>query len=1100
MRCPSCMAENAAIRRFCAQCGVALPSACPACGFENEPTARFCGGCGKPVGEVAVPASVTVPAPHRNDGAERRQLTVMFCDLVSSTALASRLDPEDLRDVIAAYHRTVAETIGQFDGYVAKYMGDGVLVYFGYPQAEEDSAERAIRAGLALIDSISQLDLANSKLQLRVGIATGLVVVGDLVGIGEAQERSVVGETPNLAARLQAFAQPNAVLIAESTRRLVGALFEYRSLGVVDVKGLSGPVTVWQVLRPGVIPSRFEALHAASLTPLVGREDEIELLLRRWARARQGEGQIVLLSGEAGIGKSRITAALHERLHDEPLTRLRCFCSPHHRDSPLHPFIARLERAAQFAREDSPEVKLDKLEALLAQSEDNPTEAAALFADLLAVPDTGRYPALPADPQRRRELTFMALVRQLKGLARKKPVLMIFEDVHWIDSTSLEVLEMFVERIPCLPVLILLTFRPEIELPWAGQPHVTTMTLSRLGQRETERLAERVAADKALPIEILDQIVKRADGIPLFIEELTKTLLEGSLLREQDGRYLLDGPLPPLAIPSSLHASLLARLDRLAPVKEVAQIGATIGREFSYEVLAAVARRPSDQVSDALARLADAGLVFRRGIPPRASFIFKHALVQDAAYSTLLRSQRQELHARIGKVLEKQFPEIVAAQPEILAHHYTQAGLVSLAIEYWRKAGERAYRRSAIVEATKHLTQGIELIPLLPAGPERNRRELGLSLALGRATWAVKGHGADTLRVYSRARDLVDESTTVEERLAVLNGLWNVEVHRARLGPTRELAGEALKLAARHQDLQIGGSANSRMGITLCLMGAFGEARSHLQRALDCYAASQENLALTAASRSGNALLLLGLTLWALGYPEQAVAAPAKALTDARDSGHAVAIGIALFWNAFLEAAFGASPPFGLSHADEAAAHCSERLKMYEPWARFNQGILFSSRGDPNSGIKIMTATMETAKEFDAQLLRPLHLGHLAVAHASIGEPNTGLCLLDEALSTVANTQERMFEAELFRMQGELLIDLGKTSEAEASLEQALAVARGQRAHMWELRAAKALARLWREHCKRDAARDLLAPIYGCFTEGFGTPDLKEARALLDEL
>jgi class 3 adenylate cyclase/tetratricopeptide (TPR) repeat protein len=1092
------MAENAAIRRFCAQCGAALPQPCATCDFENEPTAKFCGGCGRPIAEVAVSTLVSAPAFSRGDGAERRQLTVMFCDLVSSTALASRLDPEDLREVIGVYHQSVAETIARFEGFVAKYMGDGVLVYFGYPQAQEDSAERAVRAGLALVDSIGRLNLAHGKLELRVGIATGLVVVGDLVGVGESQERTVVGETPNLAARLQGLAEPNTVLIAESTRRLVGALFEYRGLGAVDVKGLAEAVPLWQVLRPGIIRSRFEALRAASLTPLVGREDEIELLMRRWARAKQAEGQIVLLSGEAGIGKSRITEALYERVRDEVHTRLRCFCSPHHRDSPLHPFISRLERAAQLAREDPPEVKLDKLEALLSQSEENPTDAAALFADLLGVPNRGRYPMLAVDPQRRRELTFMAFVRQLEGLARKKPVLMIFEDAHWIDSTSLELLEMIVERVPRLPVLFLFTFRPELEFPWTGQPQVTSLTLSRLGQRETERLAERVAGGKSLPVEILDQIVERADGIPLFIEELTKTLLEGSLLREQDGRFVLDGPLPPLAIPSSLHASLLARLDRLAPVKEVAQIGATLGREFSYEVLAAVARRPTDQLGDALDRLANAGLVFRRGVPPRASFIFKHALVQDAAYSTLLRGQRQELHARIGKVLEEQFPEMAAAQPEIMAHHYAQAGLASSAVEYWRRAGERAYRRSALVEATKHLMQGLELIRLLPAGTERDRKEFGLSLALGRVTWATKGHGEETLRVYCRARDLLDESATVDEQMAVLNGLWNVEVHRAKLDTTRELAQEALRLAARHRDSQTVGSANSRMGMTLCLMGRFVDARDHLRQALDCYATGQKNISSTV--RSGNALLLLGMTLWALGYPEQAVAAPAKALADARGSGHAVAIGIALFWTAFLEAAFGAGVPSGAGHADEAAAHCAERLRMYEPWARFNQGILMSRRGSLRDGIEIMEAAMATAKEFDAKLLRPLHLGHLAATHASLGDPRIGLSLLDEALKTAANTEERMFEAELFRLRGEVLMSLGDTPEAEMALENALSVARGQQAHMWELRASTTLARLRCDQGRRDEAGALLAPIYGTFTEGLNTADLQEAKALLDSL
>ena len=1098
MRCPSCMAENVAARRFCAECGTPLPSPCANCGFENEPTAKFCGGCGRSIGETAASEKAT-PAPLA-DSAERRQLTVMFCDLVSSTALSSRLDPEDLREVIGAYHECVTETVSRFGGFVAKYMGDGVLVYFGYPQAHEDSAERAIRAGLAVVDGIDRLDLPCGKLELRAGIATGLVVVGDLVGFGEARERSVVGETPNLAARLQALAKPNTVLIAESTRRLVGGLFEYQSLGTVEVKGLVGPVPLWQVLRPGEVPSRFEALRAASLTELVGREDEIELLLRRWVRAKQGDGQIVLLSGEAGIGKSRITAAFQERVHDEPHTRLRCFCSPHHRDSPLYPLIVRLERAARFAREDPPQVKLEKLEILLAQSEDNPSEAAALFADLLSIPNDGRYPALDLDPQRQRELTLMAFVRQLEGLAQKKPVLMIFEDAHWVDSSSLDLLEMIVERVPHLPMLLLLTCRPEIQLPWTGQAHVTTLTLSRLSQRETQSLAERVAGGKSLPTEILDQIVGRADGIPLFIEELTKTLLEGSLLREQDGRYVLDGPLPPLAIPSSLHASLLARLDRLAPVKEVAQIGATLGREFSYEVLAAVARQPVDQLSDALDKLVDAGLIFRRGVAPRASLMFKHALVQDAAYSTLLRSQRQELHARIARVLVEQFPEASAPQPEILAHHFTQAGLAAVAIEYWRKAGERAYRRSAVVEATKHLTRGIELISLLPEGSERDRKELGLSLALGRVTWATKGHGADTLQVYCRARDLLDENATVEEQLAVLNGLWNVEVHRAALATTRDLAEEALRLAARHRDSQTAGSANSRMGITLCLMGRFVEARFYVQRALDSYASARSDPGPVIPTRSGNALLLLGVTLWALGYPEQAVAAPAKALADAQRSGHAVAIGIALFWTAFLEAAFGAHSSSVATRADEATAHCAERLRMYEPWARFNQGILLSCQGDPRRGAEIMEAAMATAKEFNAELLRPVHLGHLAATRASLGETKLGLGLLDEALRTVENTQERMFEAELFRLRGELLASLGKTLEAEEELQQALTVARSQQARMWELRAAVSLARLKRDQGGPSEARGILGPVFAWFTEGFDTADLKGAKALLDEL
>jgi class 3 adenylate cyclase len=584
------MAENAATRRFCAECGAPLPSRCLACGFENEPTAKFCGGCGKLIGEAITPAPPTASPAPRADGAERRQVTVMFCDLVGSTALASRLDPEDMREVLGAFHKCVAETIGRYDGFVARYMGDGVLVYFGYPQAHEDDAERAVRAGLAQIEAVRHLKTPE-PLQIRIGVGTGLVVVGDLPGAGEAQERGIVGETPNLAARLQALAKPNTIVIGPRTRRLLGNLFEYRDLGAVELKGFAEPVQVYQVLRPSPVASRFEALHPAELTPLVGREEEIELLLRRWQRAKTGDGQVVLLSGEAGIGKSRITTALEEKLQTEPHTRLRYFCSPYHMESVLHPTISQLEHAAGFKREDSSAAKFDKLAALLVRTAATQEEV-ALLAELLSLPVANTATALHhLSPQQKKERTFSTLAGQLEILARQAPVVMLFEDAHWADPSSRELLDRIVERVARLPAVLVITFRPEYQPPWTGAPHVTLLTLNRLGRREGAALVESITGNDALPAAIVSEIVERTDGVPLFVEELTKAVLEAGADEANAARMLSAVPGLSLAVPATLHASLLARLDRLgAAAKQVAQIGAAIGREFSYELLAAVAQ------------------------------------------------------------------------------------------------------------------------------------------------------------------------------------------------------------------------------------------------------------------------------------------------------------------------------------------------------------------------------------------------------------------------------------------------------------------------------------------------------------------------------
>ena len=734
-------------------------------------------------------------------GAERRHLTVMFCDLVGSTALSGYLDPEDLRQLLGAYHATVKAETERFGGFIAKYMGDGVLIYFGYPQAHEDDAERAIRAGLALLERVSHIDSGPEKLSVRIGIATGLVVVGDLIGTGEAQERGIVGETPNVAARLQALAEPNTVLIGAITRSLVGDLFEYRDLGAIKLRGVSEPVPVWQVLRPSAVESRFDALHTRALLPLVGRDEEINLILRRWGRAKAGEGQVVLISGEAGVGKSRIVAAFTERLHGELHHRLRYFCSPYYQASALHPFIEHLGRAAGFAPDDPAASRLEKLNAVLVRAMPPETDL-AFIADLLSLPAIipDQLPNLSA--QQKKNRTLQALLGQLNGLARRQPTVIFFEDAHWADPTSCELLDLMVERIGSLPVMLIVTFRPEFRAPWIGHPHVSMLALNRLSRRDRIAMIIQVTGGKALPRNIVDQIADRTDGVPLFIEELTKSVLESGLLREtQDGVYAFDAALPALAIPTTLHALLLERLDRLASVRRVAQIGAAIGREFSYSMLRAIAPLPEQELKADLERLVGSELVFQRGEPPDAMYIFKHALVQDAAHSSLLRSTRQQLHARIAEALEAHFPELMDSQPELFAQHYAEAGLVQQSVASWAKAGRRSVGRSSMAEAAAQFQKSLDQLVLLPDGRERQKQELELRAALGAVLQAVKGLAApETSHAYDRAYELWEKLDCPSEFLQVPFGRALHHLMRCEFGRALSLADNLLYLSFQHND------------------------------------------------------------------------------------------------------------------------------------------------------------------------------------------------------------------------------------------------------------------------------------------------------------
>jgi class 3 adenylate cyclase/predicted ATPase len=1057
--------------------------------------------------DVAASSAPTVSEPTRRDDAERRQLTVMFTDLVGSTALSTKLDPEDLRSVIAAYHKCVAETVARFDGFVAKYMGDGVLIYFGYPQAHEDDAERAVRTGLALIEAVGKLRI-QELLQVRIGIATGLVVVGDIVGTGDAQERGVVGETPNLAARLQGIAAPNTVVIAEGTRRLLGNLFELQDLGARDLKGIAVPARAWAAVRARSVESRFEALRATELTALVGREEETELLLRRWARAKASEGQVVLLSGEAGIGKSRLTAALLERLATEPHTRLRYFCSPQHTDSALYPIIGQMERAAAFAYDDKPQARLDKLGAVLGQIS---TQDAALLAEMLSLPNDGRYLTLDLTPQQRRQKTLEALMSQLAGLASQNPVLMIFEDAHWIDPTSLELLGRVVDKIQTLRLLLIVTFRPEFDPPWIGQPHVMAMTINRLTLRDVGAMIDGVVGNKLLPASIRQDIIERTDGIPLFVEEMTKAVLEA----ESEGaarRTVAAIPSPPLAVPVSLHASLMARLDRLGPAKGVAQIGAAIGREFSHALLVALVRKPEADLLSALERLLGAGLLFRQGVAPHAIYLFKHALVQDAAYGTLLRKPRRALHARIAQAIESQFPEVAESQPEMLARHCTEAGLIEQGALLWGKAGQRSLARSALVEASAQLNRALAQVTTLPGTAALRREQIKLQVALANALMHTKGYAApETKASLDQARSVIEQAEALGEPpedplllFSLFYGFWAANYIEFNGDIHRELARQALTLAEKQGatvPLMVG---HRLMGTSLMSTGDIVKGRAHLDRAIAHYQPREHRPLVGRFGIDARVAVLSyrSLALWLPGYPEAALADTDHVLRDAREVRHAASFMHALFVTSFVHLYCG-DYAAASAQCDEVLALADEKgASFWRSAGILARGSLFALTGKASNAPEMLGSSIVEYRSTGSTIFLPRFLSYLGRAHAELDQIDDARRCIFEAMTTAETTKESWNQADVYRIAGEIALMSPESGgvKAEAYFERALAIAREQQAKSWELRAAMSMARLWRDQGKRKQAHDLLAPVYGWFTEGFDTLDLKEAKALLEQL
>lgn len=1044
-----------------------------------------------------------VAEPARRHDAERRHLTVMFCDLVGSTALSARLDPEDMWEVIRVYRTACARVIATYDGVIARFVGDGILAYFGYPRAHEDDAERAVRAGLDIIAAIGPLETrAEERVEVRIAIATGLVVVGDLISGGASEEQAMVGDTPNVAARLQSLAEPGAVVVAASTRELLGDLFTFRSLGCREVRGISEPIEVWAVEGRAASESRFEAVRTARSMGFVGRKAEIEFVLSRQRLAWQGQGQVVLISGEAGIGKSRIVAALSESLALGSHRRVRYQCSPYHTNSALHPFVAQLERAAGIRSQDTPGQKLDKLEAMLALGTQQVATATPLIAALLSIPTGERYPPLGLSPVQQRRQTFAALLDQLEGLARQQPLLIVCEDMHWADATTLELFDLTVDRIRGLPILVLMTFRPEFEPPWTGLANVGLLRLDRLDRQDTRALVEQVSVGRQLPGEMMTQIIDKTDGIPLFVEELTKMVLESGLLVQDTGRYRLDSPLPPLAIPATLQDSLMARLDRLAPVKEVAQIGAAIGRDFSYTLLRCVAGRDDLALSAALGQLEEAELLLRRGTPPDASYSFKHALVQEAAYSSLLKSRRQLLHKHIGDVLRDQFPVIAETEPEVVAYHFTEAGLNEIAFEWWRKAGEQALKRSAYSEAIAHLGKAVAIADELPDEPGGPMNRLNLQIAYGRALRGSLGYSApETVAAWTRARQFAADINDPVELAPINSGLFNACLNHGEIAPMRELAESIMSAANRRPDSPVAAIlAHWTSGVTRWFGGDYLNARVHLEQALAIYGAEPDPATFKASTLDLPSVIIrfLALVLWPLGKIDRSRRLAEEAVS-ARGERRALAQVNALVHKAVFDGLCGVHPRM-LQQTETILSLAREHaMPLYVAAGTHLNGLAKWRAGDRIDGLAEMRRGWALLHENDCYLCEPFWGMQVAVANAEAGQIETGLEILRDLIGCAEQTGQHWLDAELHRVRGELLLrsDPPNVSAAEDAFNRALEVARSQQTKTFELRGALGLARLYIADGRAAVASEVLAPALVDFEMRQDLPEMEEAQKLL---
>jgi len=1105
MICLEC-GSNVDSGKFCGDCGAPLPWQCGSCGSDNAPGKKFCRDCG-----AAATATLTITSQRREAGAtraEHRQLTIMFADMVGSTALGTRFDREDVREIEARFRDCIKVVVDRFGGFVARYMGDGALVYFGYPYAHEADAERAIRAGLAITEAIGRLDTIAGPpgtLSARIGIATGPALVGDLIGIGASLEWTVVGEAVNLANRLQQYvAKSGMVVVDDVTRRLVGGLFEYHDLGPHALRGLGVPVRAWAVLAEGIVDSRYEALRSGEIA-LVNRTEELELLLHRWEQVRAGEGRAVLLLGEAGVGKSRLIAALEQNVREVPHAVIHWLCSPLFQDTPLYPVIRQIERSAKLLRDDSPAVKLDKLRNWLATGDRSETEIEAdvdIIAYFLSIPRAGGDGFGTLTPHRKKEVIFAAILRRLEWEARKTPLLLKLEDIHWADPTTTELLSSLVESLERLPIMLVVTRRPSVEPSWTGRPQVTVQVLPAFNQRHGASLIKEVVGDRVLPTSVIDRILVHADGVPLFIEELTKAVLEKGLSQEGAGDLSPFEPLSPDAVPTSLQASLMARLDAVPAAKEVAQIGSVIGREFSFELIQTLSGVVARRLEQTLGELVQSGLLLERGAPPKATYTFKHALVQDAAYASLLRDERRKFHLAVAETLEKDNMGATTTEPELLARHFAEAGAPDKAIDYYLKAAGQTTGRFAFAEMVSQLHKGIRQLEHCQKSVDAQRRELALQVALGRALIDHQGSGSEGVReAFERAHELCLALGDMTQLLPVFDGLV-LNYHFGHSEPMKMLgyATELFGLGQKIADAQLLLWARRSRSSANLLLGRFAEARDEMRLVIDTY----DDMRLTPEAQQlardprVSTCTLLGICLTALGYPESGSATSLEGLRHAETVNHVTSLIVGLR-RACIQRMMLRNVP--------RVSDLSKRLlavnATYETFLGAREGMIFSGWAELKMHynttllrkVESCLDQLEVAKHW---VLLPFLMASIAEIKGDNGDIEGAVALLDRAAKLVEFTGEQWCEAEITRLHARF--GAKDPNDATRLLQASLAKARQQGAKFWELRTATRLAELWRNQDRHPDAREMLAPIYAWFTEGFDTPDLVEARALLGEI